>query len=174
MEDATAKEILLESSSTSTKDLNLESKLSYFNSGSKEQEVMDTAETSKKHGLIENKVDRKLKEKSVSKESKICPICKKIFKKVTKKKYHTLTHTTLFKNLSIDNKIYWSDDRTSLSCRDCGKEFNQHGHMKVHIARVHYQLHNLKSWSPLDSSDIVEKVKKLDCDKKKTSQRRCM
>ena len=76
MEDATAKEILLETSSTSTKDLNLESKLSYFNSGSKEQEVMDTAETSKKHGLIENKVDRKLKEKSVSKESKICPICK--------------------------------------------------------------------------------------------------
>ena len=85
-----------------------------------------------------------------------------------------LTHTTLFKNLSIDNKIYWSHDRTSLSCRDCGKEFNQHGHMKVHIARVHYQLHNLKSWNPLDSSDIVEKVEKSDCDKKKTSQRHCM
>ena len=84
MEDANAKEILLESSSTSTKDLNLESKLSYFNSGKKpieEQEVMDTAETLKKHGLIENKVDRKLKEKCVSKESKIYPICKKSLSK---------------------------------------------------------------------------------------------
>ena len=111
---------------------------------------------------------------SVIKESKICPICNKIFKKVSKKKYHMLIHTKLFKNLSIDDKIYWSEDRTTLSCRDCGKEFNQHSHMKVHIARAHYQLHNLESLNTLDSSEIVEKVKKIDCDLKKTSQYQCM
>ena len=106
-------------------------------------------------------IKREKSSRSVSMESKICPICNKIFRKVSKKKYHMLIHTKLFKNLRIDDKMYWSEDKTTLSCRDCGKEFNKQINMKVHIARVHYQLHNLEPLNTIESSDISRRVEEI-------------
>ena len=138
------------------------------------------------------------------------------FQKAVKK---MLTHSQFFKNLSIDKNFIWSDDRTKMICIDCGKFFNQHGHMKVHIALVHYQLQNKDNLDTssiydvevetskakiedaytdtilleglptsttdineksdnqlftLGSSDIVGRVDKQECEKKKTSQAQCM
>ena len=101
-------------------------------------------------------------------DNQMCLICGKLFKKLSKKKIHMLTHNEVFKNLSIDKSFFWSDDRTKMICIDCGKEFNQHGHMKVHIALVHYQLQNKDNLDTLSISDV--EVETLDCDEKKRSK----
>ena len=72
-----------------------------------------------------------------------CNICKRIFLRISKMKIHKVTHTKVFQNLSIDNKVDWSEDRTKLTCLDCGKKFTSAKRMKIHIAVTHYQLHNL-------------------------------
>lgn len=74
---------------------------------------------------------------------RICNICKRIFLRISKMKIHKVTHTKVFQNLSIDNKVDWSEDRTKLTCLDCGKKFTSAKRMKIHIAVTHYQLHNL-------------------------------
>ena len=79
-----------------------------------------------------------------------------------------LTHSQIFKNLNIDKNVIWSIDKTKVTCMDCGKEFNQHGHMKVHIALVHYKLQNKDDLDTYSISD--EEVETLDCDKKKRSK----
>ena len=79
-----------------------------------------------------------------------------------------LIHNEVFKNLSIDKNFFWADDRTNMICIDCGKEFNQHGHMKVHIALVHYQLQNKDNSDTLSKSDV--EIETLDCDEKKRSK----
>ena len=125
---------------------------------------------SNKKGKKQNETEEKGPSKVIAKESKTCSICSKHFAKVSKKKYHMLIHTKLFKNLGIDDKINRSEDRTLLSCRECGKEFNQFSHMKMHIARVHYQLHRLENLNNLDSVEFLETVEKSCNDKKNTSQ----
>ena len=81
-----------------------------------------------------------------------------------------LTHTQFFKSLSIHNKIIWSEDSTKMSCMNCGKEFNQHGHMKIHIALVHYQLQNKDNLDTLNLADVSKGIEILDSYKKKTGQ----
>ena len=100
----------------------------------------------------------------------LCTICRKTFTKTSKKKIHMMTHTQMFKNLNIANKVIRSEDGTRLTCKDCGRHFDQHGHMKVHIALVHYQLHNLGSLEPLDISNMVKEIQTENGEEKKTSQ----
>ena len=90
---------------------------------------------------------------------KKCTSCEKSFKKMSKKKIHMVTHTKFYKNLSIEKDVIWSEDRTKLSCLDCGRKFNLASHMKAHIAQVHYKLHNIKNLDKLDISDIMKTVK---------------
>ena len=123
-----------------------------------------------KKGKKQNKMEKIGSSTNIAKESKTCSICNKVFEKVSKKKYHMLRHTKLFKNLSIDDKIYRSEDRTLLSCIDCGKEFKQFSHIKMHVARVHNQLHRLENLNNLNSSEFLETLKKSGNDEKNTSQ----
>ena len=97
----------------------------------------------------------KLEEKK-EQDIHMCSICGKFFKKLSKQKIHMMTHTQMFKNLSIANNIVWSDDITKISCINCGMEFKQHGHMKVHISLVHYHLHNIENLDTYHIDDIVK------------------
>ena len=95
-------------------------------------------------------------EKKKEEDIHMCAICGKLFKKLSKQKIHMVTHTQLFRNLTIANNIVWSKDRTKMSCINCGMEFKQHGHMKVHIALVHYHLQNIGNFDAYHIDDIVK------------------
>ena len=90
---------------------------------------------------------------------KKCTICDKSFKKMSKKKIHMVTHTMFYKNMSVEKDVIWSENRTKLSCLDCGSKFNLASHMKAHIAQVHYKLHNIENLDTLEISEIVKTVK---------------
>ena len=50
-------------------------------------------------------------EKRKEKDIHMCAICGKSFKKMSKQQIHMVTHTKLFKNLTIANNIVWSEDK---------------------------------------------------------------
>ena len=128
-------------------------------------------ELSNKLNLEGETIAKKLQKKKVQ-HIHMCPICKKTFTKMSKKKIHMMKHTQLFKNFSIENKATWSRDKTTLSCTDCGREFKgifKVGNMKAHIAQVHYQLHNFENMDTLNICDIDIKVETSDISKQNTS-----
>ena len=70
-----------------------------------------------------------------------------------------LTHSQLYKNLSIANNVIWLEGNAKLSCIDCGREFQgvyKLNRMKAQIAQVHYQLQNIENLDSVDISDVVK------------------
>ena len=115
-----------------------------------------------KHSLKKKVAAKKLE------KTNMCQICGRTFRKISKQKIHMMTHTQVFKNLSIDNNIIWSEDGTKVSCMDCGREFqgrDKNGHMKTHIALVHYQMHNLDNLDTFNLLDTYKSVQTLDIKK---------
>ena len=70
-----------------------------------------------------------------------------------------MTHTTQFKNLSIDKNAIWSDDKNRLTCSYCDKECSgkwKNGQIKTHLALVHFQLNNFENLDNFEISDKKE------------------
>ena len=119
---------------------------------------------------LSRSVNAMQREKKKEQTKNVCPICGNIFSKLSKQKIHLMTHTQMFKTLCIDKNVIWSDDKTKVSCMDCGREFkgrDKNGHMKTHIALVHYQMHNIDNLDTLNMSDITKSVKTLNINQKK-------
>ena len=129
-----------------------------FNKEASFQLEQKRTEFTKKRSLKEKAVTKKL-EKTKGQSYNMCKICGRTFRKMSKQKIHMMTHTEMFKNLSIDKNIIWSEDRTKVTCMDCAREFqgrDKNGHMKTHIALVHYQLHNQDNLDTFNISTLKE------------------